>query len=127
MSLTGKSHLVIALSLSACGVFQSQEPPSGAAHISGVITAVQKTRIEGNPIPDPNVLVEEFPDEVDEGDKAYVAFTEASIFVGRPGQWRRGGPDDLVVGGRVNVWFKGITIDTYPQLGSAENIALIVQ
>jgi hypothetical protein len=85
-------------------------PPDRPADLVGEVTEVEDGR----------VLVEEMPDQPDQGRKAWVAFETDGV-------WR--GEDvvpvsDVAVGQRVSVW-TGICAESYPEQCGAE--ALVIE
>lgn len=116
--------LVIPLAL-GCGLLGTQEPPSAVPSISGTITALHPDGGGGDAAPSfPHVLIEEMPGLAGVGDKAFIGFLGASIFVRKPdGSWRRGNVLDLVVGAKAQAWVD-IMLQSYPGVGSATDVAM---
>jgi len=116
--------LIISVFLYGCGLFTSQEPPSVPATIVGTITGIQWEPTPGALQPPiPNVLIEEDPGS-GVGNKAFVGFSGASIFVRTgTGPWQKGTTQDLAIGVHAEAWIKDM-LTSYPGMGTAEQIAV---
>lgn len=116
--------LLAAVSVWSCGLFRAQEPPSEPPTISGMISAIQWEREQGDlAAPVPNVLIEENP-APGVGGKIFVGFHGASVFVrAKGGPWRRGTEADLLVGAHAQAWTT-LVASSYPGMGRAREIAV---
>ena len=111
--------LLIVASGTALVMARADAAPSGPPSIRGTITSVSRLVRQGV------IMAEERPQDRAGSDKASVTVNAATrIYRGRVGASTKGSFSDLRNGQRVDVWFAGPVLTSYPVQATASVIVI---